>query len=212
MSETRPAVVMPSSGKNGDTHDNAERGSGRTGMGAMGVSSSMGSSDGTSSIPPPPAYNTLNGRARRGRGELGDVARGNSSSNLGSSNHDRRRRPSAEPVPGDRTRSRGERNQVSGNGDLRRNFQSGGGDRGNASLYDGVGTSERSLGVSINEGTAMGDGGGVGANGDILSSSGHRPERRGSGSAAPRVVHRVGMECLSPINVSKTDGTTTSGE
>lgn len=32
------------------------------------------------------------------------------------------------------------------------------------------------------------------------------------GGAAPRVVHRVGMECLSPINVSRGDGPSTGGE
>lgn len=187
-----------SSKKGGDPLDVSERGGSRSGTNTGSSFTSSNTADANSSAAQSHSYNAVNGRTRRGRGELADSGRLNSNSSSNLTGHDRRRRPGGEPA-----RSRGGAGQSSSN-DPRRSHQS----RGGGSAYDGAEGSERSLGISINDGSAIGDGGVANSE----TSSVHRQERRGSGTAGPRVVHRVGMECLSPINVSKTDGTTTSGE
>lgn len=75
----------------------------------------------------------------------------------------------------------------------------------------------------------LGSSGGSHRRGSHLSSSSHAPERlpvivttkdgekvdvnrHGGRPTSTRVVHRVGMECLSPINVTRGDGPSTGGE
>lgn len=167
-----------------------------------------------SALPPPPPHNPMNERTRRSRGDSGENGGdGGSAGGAGAHSHnDRRRRWS-----GDNTGAGGNRSERSVAGSERSQESPHTRDR------DDHRRSSRSRDEnrrpSVNSGYGSGstyvDGG---AGGDLElqpaymgSSSGHR-QGRGAAAPPPRVVHRVGMECLSPINIAKGDGTSTGGE
>lgn len=149
---------------------------------------------GGSAVPPPPPYNPTAGRGRRGRNEV-DSAAGARAADPAS--HRRRGDTAAESGGGGGGGGSSSRREQNGGGSGR-DLSNSGTDYRRGVHAAGVGTSasHRPERVVVTN-----------QNGERVDGARHGP--RGT---APRVVHRVGMECLSPINVSKGDGTTTGGE
>lgn len=176
---------MPSSSRDA-------RGRSQTVAGAGSASSAVGSA-----LPPPPPYNPTAGRGRRGR-ENDAAAGGGRGSDVG--NHRRRGSGSAESGGGVSAR----RTQQNGTGSARdtsvasssSDYRRGGASSSSSRAAPVVVTNQDGKKVDVNR-------------------QGHGGNTKGGsagGGAAPRVVHRVGMECLSPINVSRGDGPSTGGE
>lgn len=153
---------------------------------------------GGSALPPPPPYNPTAGRGRRSRNE-GDSAAAARAADPASQ---RRRGDAAESSGGGGAAGGGSssRREQNGGGSGRDFSNSGTDYRRGAHAAAGTGTaaSHRPERVVVTN-----------QNGERVDGARHGP--RGT-AAAPRVVHRVGMECLSPINVTKGDGTATGGE
>lgn len=144
-----------------------------------------------SALPPPPPYNPAASSGRRGRNDV-DSSASARGSDPGNSH---RRRGGVERGSSSRRGHQGSigssRDPSNGGTDYRRGAHSGG---SSASVSHAA---ERPSVVVTNP------------NGEKVEGSRHGSSR---GGGAPRVVHRVGMECLSPINIARGDGPSTGGE
>lgn len=152
---------------------------------------------GGSALPPPPPYNPTAGRGRRGRNEVDSAAGGRAAD------------PASQRRRGDAATESGGGGAAGGSSSSRREQNGGGSGRD----FSNSGTDYRRGAHAAGAGTSSSHRPDrvvvTNQNGERVDGARHGP--RGT-AAAPRVVHRVGMECLSPINVSKGDGTTTGGE
>lgn len=142
---------------------------------------------GGTALPPPPPYNPAASRVRRGRNETDSAAGGRGSE---TANHRRRGEVESGSVRRDQNVVKNSRDSSNGGTDHRRGVHSVG------STGSVPHRAERTTVVVTNQ------------NGERVE--GNRNGGRGGGTA-PRVVHRVGMECLSPINVAR-DGPSAGGE
>lgn len=146
----------------------------------------------TSGLPPPPSYNPLASNTANAR----SARRGSRTNDLGSSGggDSYNRGTSADaPVAAAPTRRGSGSSNATGDRSRPREYGLERGPSSSSSHY--LGQSSRGIG---------------GGSGDLRRNYSTESLSRGGGGA-PRVVHRVGMECLSPINVAR-DGPSNGGE
>lgn len=206
------------------------------------ASSGAALSSANTGLPPAPGYNSLVAARPSRRGSSGrsgsinrseptsnnagstGAAKGTTGSDLAPVTNNSRRRGSASEVNGDRSRPRGSErapppsHSSSHSRDTAGSAGGGGGDHRSRNSSNAPAAAASGRGGGGSSSSRPGRDVSVVATAEIemdasdAMESGHRTVRSSGGPGPPRVVHRVGMECLSPINVARGDGMGTGGE